>query len=415
MNRLIIFSRYPVPGNTKTRLIPALGPVGAAALQKAMTEKVLSTAMGELGGSVCVEVCFEGGTRRQIRKWLGKNKDFSFQSSGDLGVRMQAAFDKAFQNGFQKVVLIGSDIPDMDSGYIIEAFDRLDHYDLVLGPVQDGGYCLMGMKQLQSVFNGVFWGSGQVLTQTLHRAEQLGLDTGLLKPLRDLDTPEDLVKHNLEVQKRPFISVIIPALNEGEHIESAIKSAMDPDVEILVVDGKSEDHTVQKALDLGVRVESASRGRGAQQNRGAETAMGEVLLFLHADTQLPKGYVSQIFEALMEPGVVGGAFQFKTDWECFSMGFIEFFTNLRARFLRLPYGDQGLFIRKSIFEDIGGFQNTPVAEDLMFIRQVTKKGHIRIVSGTAVTSARRWQKHGIVKTTLIHIITMVMYFIRLRP
>ena len=256
MNQLIIFSRYPVPGKTKTRLIPALGPVGAAALQKAMTEKVLSKALGDQGESVCVDVCFEGGTQRQIRKWLGKNKEYSFQSSGDLGARMRAAFDKAFQNGCQKVLLIGSDIPDMDSGYIIEAFELLDHHDLVLGPVQDGGYCLMGMKQLHGVFNGVFWGSGQVLIQTLHRAERLGLDTGLLKPLRDLDTPEDLAKHNLEVQKGPFISVIIPTLNESENIESAIMSAMDPDVEILVVDGKSEDHTIQKALDLGVRVAS---------------------------------------------------------------------------------------------------------------------------------------------------------------
>jgi len=113
------------------------------------------------------------------------------------------------------------------------------------------------------------------------------------------------------------------------------------------------------------------KGRAAQQNLGAEVARGRVLLFLHADTRLPEDYVSHVFETLMDRRVVLGAFGFKTDLRQTLMRFFEISTHLRSRYLHLPYGDQALFLRRTVFVNTGGFPDVPIAEDLAFVRRLS--------------------------------------------
>jgi rSAM/selenodomain-associated transferase 2/rSAM/selenodomain-associated transferase 1 len=403
-DRLIIFSRYPVPGRTKTRLIPELGKAGAADLQRKLTETTFKTSQDMAAhDSASVEIRFDGGNQRKMRQWLGPDAIYSSQSQGTLGNRMLKAFEEVFQQGCRRVVLIGSDIPELTKDHLTKAFDALNEHDLVLGPSTDGGYWLVGMKSPIDIFLGIDWGTNAVLNQTLETAGRAGLKTCLLDPLTDIDTFDDLKKWIPPgTDPRPYISVIIPALNEEANIEKAISSARNKDAEVIVVDGGSSDKTVEKAISGGVRVESSDPGRAVQQNLGAASARGNALLFLHADTILPEDYVDHVFEAFMDPKTVAGAFRFKTDWDRPIMKVAEFLTNFRSKHLKLPYGDQGLFVRKSAFEENGGFPPVTVAEDLFLVRQLARKGRIKIVPADAVTSARRWQKLGVLRTTLIN-------------
>jgi rSAM/selenodomain-associated transferase 2/rSAM/selenodomain-associated transferase 1 len=401
---LIVFGRYPVPGKTKTRLIPALGPAGAADFQRRMTEKTLDTARAVASQrGTGLEFCYEGGGSRQIRKWLGPGLAHSPQQPGDLGARMQDAFTRAFRQGSRRVLLFGTDIPQLCPAHLQTALDALHKNDLVLGPSTDGGYWLMGLKRPENLFEGLAWGSPHVLEQTVSQAVQKGLHPYLMAPLTDVDTLDDLRSAETDTDLyRPYVSVIIPTLNEAEQIRSCLENAQSEDAEIIVVDGGSTDHTAERAAACGAKIEKTLRGRAVQMNRGAHVARGRVLLFLHADTLLPKGYVNHVFETLMDRKTALGAFRFKTDLRTPFLRFIEFTTLIRSRFMNLPFGDQGLFIVKALFQWVGGFPETPIAEDLLFVRKLSKNGKIRTIPIPALTSARRWRSAGLLRTMLIN-------------
>lgn len=403
-DRLILFGRYPVPGRTKTRLIPLLGAVRAADLQRDLTEKILNTdRLAARRRPVDLEVCFDGGSPARLRRWLGHDLIFSEQSPGNLGERMETAFLEAFRQGARRVLLHGTDIPDLTPRHIDEAFDALKTHDVVLGPSSDGGYWLMGLKKPADLFGGIEWGTSSVFEKTLTAARKGGLSVHVLGPLTDLDTVEAVEDRMPEwAARQPYVSVIVPTLNEEAHIEKAIFNARSPDAEVIVVDGGSEDRTVERAEKAGASVIPGPRGRALQQNRGAAEARGSVFLFLHADTALPKDYVVQVFETLMDQRVVLGAFRFKTDLDRPLMRGIEITTNIRSKYLKLPYGDQALFARRSCFQAVGGFPEKPIAEDLFFVRLVSKRGRIEIAPAHATTSARRWKEVGVLRTTLIN-------------
>ena len=215
-DRIILFGRYPVPGKTKTRLAPVLGPAGAAELQRRLTEKTLHT-LRQVGDRIGVEieVCLEGGTKAKAGRWLGKDLFYSQQVPGDLGERMHAAFQGAFQRGCRRVVLLGTDIPGVKARHLEEALRALEDRGLVLGPSTDGGYWLMGLNRPANLFREIRWGTGEVLEQTIATAGVLGLGFRQLDPLTDVDTEEclRLLPPDLAVH-RPYVSVIIPAFNE---------------------------------------------------------------------------------------------------------------------------------------------------------------------------------------------------------
>ena len=190
---LIIFSRYPQPGTTKTRMIPALGADGAAQLQRQMTEHTLNTAKQLLDRDITIEIHFAGGNIELMRQWLGKDLQYVPQVAGDLGVKMRSAFDRAFSLDKQRVVTIGIDCPDIDSTILNNAFNSLQTHDLTLGSAEDGGYYLIGLNHsVPQLFSNINWGTERVLEQTKNIANKLDLQVHYLPTRSDVDRPEDL-------------------------------------------------------------------------------------------------------------------------------------------------------------------------------------------------------------------------------
>lgn len=214
----------------------------------------------------------------------------------------------------------------------------------------------------------------------------------------------------------PLISIIIPTLNEADNIEAAIAGLQNIEgVEIIVTDGGSTDDTVYKAEEAGARVVRTQTGRAVQMNAGVAAARGELLLFLHGDTLLPPGFAGDVRQALSDPEVAGGAFRLAINAPGPGFRLVEKVANLRSVILKMPYGDQALFLRAEMFRAVDGFPNLPIMEDFEFVRRLKSRGRIKILPGNATTSARRWQKKGIIRTTLINQVIIIGYLLGVEP
>lgn len=421
--RLIIFTRYPETGTTKTRLIPLLGEEGAANLQRQMTEHILSRMMPAASNDLSIEIRYDGGDKHLMRRWLGSKFEYASQGGGDLGERMQRAFGNAFKSGADAVIIIGTDIPDLTGTDIKKAFTVLKQKNMVLGPARDGGYYLIGFRKnaflpvARELFTGITWGKHDVLNKTLNISNRLGLDCFLLKEMDDVDRPEDI-----SVWKRSQIfghrnvasddiSVIIPTLNEAENIADTLASIVrDKKREVIVVDGGSIDNTVPIAKTLGAKVIQGSPPRSRQMNQGADAASNDILLFLHADTLLPENFHRHVLGALSRPGVTAGAFELRINSPAPSFRFIERIANWRSRYLKMPYGDQAIFMFSTVFRQMGGFPNIPIMEDFELIRKLQNIGNVVTLPVSVMTSPRRWLNYGILKTMLINQLVVGSYF-----
>ncbi len=219
---------------------------------------------------------------------------------------------------------------------------------------------------------------------------------------------------------RPVISTIIPVYQEGESINQAIRHLRSIEVgiccEIIVVDGHSDGNTLS-AIDDGavIRIRS-TKGRGCQMNAGAQAARGDILLFLHADTLLPQNALSRIISIMENSAFAGGAFSLRINGNPFFFRAIERLTVLRARLTRIPYGDQGIFIRRDYFRKIGGYREMPILEDVDLMRRIRKRGdRIVLLPEPVLTSSRRWDRNGLLCTTLRNRIIMVLYNLGIKP
>jgi hypothetical protein len=418
-NCLIVFTRFPEPGKSKTRLIPALGPEGAADLHRQMCEHTLAWARGwkdRFSGSLQVQIT--GNSKESFQKWLGLGLSFLPQSGGDLGSRMQEAFRQAFQEGMEKVAVVGTDCPGLTEDLAQQAFVRLNKSQVVLGPAKDGGYYLIGLRgPSEELFHAIPWGTGEVLAKTREIAKNLGLRVFLLEPLEDVDRPEDLpVWEKFSSTPSPLISIIIPTLNEEENIEACLASTEGPSrVERIVVDGNSGDRTVEIAHSCGAKVISSPPGRGRQMNLGAREAAGDFLLFLHADTRLAEGFADCVREVLSRPGISAGAFLFRLDARSPALSLIQKVANWRSRVFQFPYGDQAIFLKKGLFKEVGGYPEMPIMEDYELIRRLKRRGRIFTAPLPALTSARRWKEVGVWRTTTLNQVIILAYYLRISP
>lgn len=215
----------------------------------------------------------------------------------------------------------------------------------------------------------------------------------------------------------PLISVILPSLNEGENILETLRAAYSKKgVELLLADGGSTDNTVLLAGSTGAKIVISSPGRARQMNAGAAKAKGDILLFLHADTLLPQGFEEQVRRTLSKPKVAAGAFSLRFLGERgFLLRIVECAANWRARFLQMPFGDQAIFLKRQTFEEIGGYPDIPIMEDVEIVRRLKQKGRIMILPSFVRSSPRRYQRDGTLKRILINKVVFFGYFLRVPP
>jgi rSAM/selenodomain-associated transferase 2 len=214
---------------------------------------------------------------------------------------------------------------------------------------------------------------------------------------------------------RPFVSVVIPVLNDTPAAAQLLPQVPpDPAVELIVVDGGNDTGLAEVLAERpDVRLVRTMPGRGRQMNAGAAMAAGEWLLFLHADSRLPAGWRQAI--ATVAPDVIGGWFRFALDDPAWQARVIERLVGWRVRQLRLPYGDQGIFVRRDVFERLGGFADLPLMEDVEFVRRVTTAGPLREAPLPLATSARRWRRDGWFRRSARNVVLVALYFAGVSP
>lgn len=424
---LLVFARYPLPGHTKTRLIPALGPEGAARCSAALTLRALTQAEQYRQRFPCqIQVHYSGGNTERMKQLFGPHFDYCPQQGSDLGQRLQAAVATAFSAGASRVLIIGTDCPDLDADLLQHASEALTEADLVLGPAYDGGYYMMGMRAYRpEVFQNIDWGTSRVLQQTMEAAGRLGWSVQQLQPLSDVDEPEDLIVCRrlaavlpdcLPEVRAGITSIIIPTLNEEQRLTQTLQSVCgESSCEVIVADGGSSDATLSIAESFGARVVQSQPGRGRQMNAGAAVATGETLLFLHGDSQLPENFVDSIQQTLSRENCCAGAFRLKIDDPARAFKLLAWGANQRARWLQLPYGDQGLFLPSRRFFALGGYGNLPLMEDVELCQRLQQRGRIELADDYVVTSARRWKKLGVARTTLVNQMCLTGYLLGISP
>ncbi|MFQ5737947.1 MAG: TIGR04283 family arsenosugar biosynthesis glycosyltransferase [Acidobacteriota bacterium] len=200
-----------------------------------------------------------------------------------------------------------------------------------------------------------------------------------------------------------LISVIIPTLNEAQNLAATLDSlGAARDIETIVVDGGSSDATVDIATRRGARILHSSPGRARQMNAGSSVARGRILLFLHADSQLPPDFDQHVRRLAAQPDVAAGAFELKIEGDGPGLRLIERVVRFRSKRLQTPYGDQAIFLRSALFKDLGGFPEMPIMEDFEFVRRLRRRGRIALAPAGVKTSARRWLRLGIWRTTVLN-------------
>ena len=214
------------------------------------------------------------------------------------------------------------------------------------------------------------------------------------------------------------LSVVIPTLNEAAHLARLLPDllAREPGVEVIVVDGGSDDGSADVvARSTGVRWIAGQRGRARQMNAGARAATGTTLLFLHADTRLPDGAGAAIETTLADPTVMGGRFDVRLDSPRPLLAVVGWLMNQRSRLSGISTGDQGIFVRRAVFEEIGGYADIPLMEDIDFTRRLKRRGRLAALRLRVTTSARKWEREGPVRTVVLMWVLRLLYALGVSP
>jgi rSAM/selenodomain-associated transferase 2 len=211
------------------------------------------------------------------------------------------------------------------------------------------------------------------------------------------------------------ITVIIPTLNEAQTLPQTLAPLLNHPIELIIADGGSQDDTCTIAQPHVTHLLHTAPGRSRQMNQAAAIATGDILLFLHADTRLPPNWQELIHQTLQTPTTIAGAFQLAIDSPRPALRWIERSVQWRSRHLQLPYGDQAIFLRTETFRAIGGYPDLEIMEDFVLIKALKKLGHIALVPAAVHTSARRWERLGVMRTTLLNQAIVLGYYLGIPP
>ncbi len=411
---LIIFTRVPYPGQTKTRLMPYLSGKMCAKLHTCFLKDIAGECR-KVSADMFVYHTPED-KKGILRNIFGGECVYRQQCEGDLGLRMYRAIEEVLAEGYDSCVLTGTDIPEVTGAEIQYAFRLLDVHDVVFGPTKDGGYYLVGMKEpVKEAFEKQTYGHGSVLEQTvsyLKSHREGNCTAGYVRSLCDVDTRADVaaLRDRMREKKRwkcsetgrflmrnQSISIIVPIYNEASTIENIQRELLPlkDRCEILFVDGGSTDGTPDM-IDSGFRVLHGAKGRAAQMNLGAKESNGDILFFLHSDSELPKRPLEEIRAVMAghRAGCFGIAFHSRSFflWTC------RVISNHRIKDRKVMFGDQGIFIDRELFFQAGTYPELPIMEDYQLSLTLKEMGvKIGIAKHRIYTSDRRFPKKTIPK------------------
>lgn len=414
---IIIFTRIPLPGHTKTRMMPALTPDECAKLHMCFLQDINNACLQtEIDTFICYAP--EGEDKLNIlKKIFGYQQEYFPQKGKNLGERMYNAFSEIHNRGYCSCVLLGTDVPELCSEDIRHAFYVLEGCDVVFGRTLDGGYYLVGMNEpRKEVFGLESYGHASVFEDTLKELERRKIKIGYTQTRSDMDTPADLngYRERMRMDRRlqntctgkyvnrlSHISIIIPVYNEQKTIDF-MKNQLKPLVnqcEIIFVDGGSKDGTLDSISDE-FTVIHAPKSRAVQMNAGAMASHGDILFFLHCDSELPENPLDEIRRVMKRypAGCFGISFRSKN----FFMFTCRVISNHRIKDRKVMFGDQGIFIDRKLFFDMGMFPEIPIMEDYQFSLNLKKRNiPIGMAKKRIITSDRRFPKGTIPKLRLM--------------
>lgn len=411
---VIIFTRIPEPGKTKTRMMPHLTAAQCARLHTCFLEDIFRECR-KVTADLFISYAPEGRIER-LEKIFGNQRYFP-QEEDSLGERMYQAVARVLAKQYDACLLIGTDVPELTCKNLERAFAVLEQQDVVFGRTVDGGYYLIGMKKpYREAFALDTYGHGRVLEETVADLKEKGITSGYTDTLADMDTPEDLQGYRKRMRtdrkrkessigkylaKISRISIIVPVYNEAGTIEKmcAQLEKLQGKCEILLVDGGSTDGTLEK-IPPHFTVLHSPKGRARQMNLGARKSTGDVLFFLHCDSELPSHPLARIRKVMRDyrAGCFGIAFHSAH----FFMFTCRVISNHRVKDRKVMFGDQGIFVDRQLFFEAGGFPEIPIMEDYQF--SLTLK-EMQVKLGMAdrriYTSDRRFPEGTIPKLRLM--------------
>lgn len=404
---ILEFAKYPQPGHVKTRLATSLGSEEACRIYDAMAQKTHHELLKLQGqGKARVIVYADGASRQKISGWLRGAYNTWLQPEGDIGVRLEFAFCKAFEMGFRTVIAVGTDCPGLTAEKIQKAVEQLKQFDVVIVPATDGGYVLIGTNAFQpDLFRQITWSSSRTLEQTLQQAKVKNLSAVLLGPETDVDTVEDL--KIVEDTLNPQLSVIIPVLNDHHLLKETLHTFSHVhhlgEIEVIVVDGGSTDGSDDVAAGFKVRLLKSGPGRAQQMSLGARHARGRWFWFLHADCVPELETIRSLPGYLRTVDLRWGFFKQRildpSPW----FRVIELGNKLRGRIFNLPYGDQGIMVRRDLYFQCGGFAQVPFLEDVILSRCLSRICRPTVINKTIRIPSRHWRSLGPFFTTIRNI------------
>ncbi len=439
--RLVVMAKAPRPGRVKTRLAATVGDDAAARVAAASLLDTWSAVASAPG--IEPQLALAGDAADLPRSLVGRAWIVT-QGDGDLGARMTRHLAAGCRER-GACLMVGADAPGVPAAALERARAALETHDAVLGPAEDGGFWLIGLRGpvADGLLDELPWSAPDTCARTLGRLRERGYRVALASTWFDVDEASDLSRlcllHRLgvvaaprvaaaavgltlpepsparppaDLREAPEVSVVLPVLDEIARLPGQLVSLLGhPGLdEVIVADGGSRDGTRELAAAFpGVRLVDSPPGRARQMNAGAALARAETLLFLHADVGLPHDAVQHIRAALVDPGVVGGAFKTHTvpDGGRWHLGRLLRLADGRSRYTRHPYGDQAPFVRAAAFRALGGYPDQPLMEDVEFSRRLVRRGRVARCSAEVRVSGRRFQARPVYYTTLVNVFPLL--------
>ncbi len=434
---ICVFAKLPVPGRVKTRLVPSLGSRGAAELAKVFLQDTWASVSALPWAKPVL-----ASTGKDLPDCLPSQAEVWLQGDGDLGARLENISHRALCD-HAYVIAIGADSPGLPAKYLEQAREALARADAVIGPCEDGGFYLLGLRECPTgLLSGIPWSAPTTCLETIAKLQAAGLTVYILDDWFDVDTAEDLERLNALItakqieapETKRFLethawrwagaqtikcSVIIPTLNERESLPQTLRALAEHQWihEVIVADGDSKDGTREwLAAQNFARALDSPACNGNQINRGAQAASGNVLLILHADCQLPPDAGERIGATLQSQDVAGGCFEVRFNASGpLSLKVVAAGINFRSRLTRTATGDQGIFVRKRVFEQVGGCPAWPLFEDVDLVSRIKTVGRFAVLRSPLLVSPRRHLARGVFRTVLLIYGLRVAFWLGVSP